>query len=142
MSACAPRLPTGVRALDAFATFGQGQRVGLFAGSGVGKSRLLGTLAPAEHLRMARWMVPALSPAERAGFMSGLQARMAPDAFQAVLDTIQPHLDSSGWIKLMRALGAAKPAADETPGAAEPTSPRPPNLAAEPHERPRNRASA
>lgn len=38
-------LPTGIRALDAFATLGQGQRVGLFAGSGVGKSRLLGALA-------------------------------------------------------------------------------------------------
>jgi FliI/YscN family ATPase len=38
-------LPTGIRALDAFLTFGRGQRVGLFAGSGVGKSRLLGTLA-------------------------------------------------------------------------------------------------
>jgi type III secretion protein N (ATPase) len=38
-------LPTGIRALDAFTTLGRGQRVGLFAGSGVGKSRLLGTLA-------------------------------------------------------------------------------------------------
>ena len=38
-------MPTGIRALDAFATLGQGQRVGLFAGSGVGKSRLLGSLA-------------------------------------------------------------------------------------------------
>src|SRR5688572_14181007 len=38
-------LPTGIRAIDALATLGQGQRVGLFAGSGVGKSRLLGTLA-------------------------------------------------------------------------------------------------
>jgi type III secretion protein N (ATPase) len=38
-------LPTGTRAIDALATLGQGQRVGLFAGSGVGKSRLLGSLA-------------------------------------------------------------------------------------------------
>ncbi|MEY4546210.1 MAG: hypothetical protein RL685_2405 [Pseudomonadota bacterium] len=38
-------LPTGVRAIDALATLGQGQRIGLFAGSGVGKSRLLGSLA-------------------------------------------------------------------------------------------------
>ncbi len=37
-------LPTGIRAIDALATLGQGQRVGLFAGSGVGKSRLLGSL--------------------------------------------------------------------------------------------------
>src|SRR6185295_9497811 len=38
-------LPTGTRAIDALATLGQGQRVVLFAGSGVAKSRLLGSLA-------------------------------------------------------------------------------------------------
>lgn len=38
-------LPTGVRVLDALMTLGEGQRVGLFAGSGVGKSTLLGALA-------------------------------------------------------------------------------------------------
>ncbi len=35
-------LQTGVRAIDGLATLGRGQRLGIFAGSGVGKSSLLG----------------------------------------------------------------------------------------------------
>src|SRR4051812_11112259 len=38
-------LATGVRVLDGILTVGEGQRVGLFAGSGVGKSTLLGAIA-------------------------------------------------------------------------------------------------
>lgn len=38
-------LPLGVRAIDAFLTCGKGQRVGIFSGSGVGKSTLLGMIA-------------------------------------------------------------------------------------------------
>jgi FliI/YscN family ATPase len=38
-------MATGIRAIDGFKTIGKGQRVGLFAGSGVGKSVLLGMIA-------------------------------------------------------------------------------------------------
>ncbi len=38
-------LPTGVRAIDLMTTLGRGQRMGLFAGPGVGKSTLLSCIA-------------------------------------------------------------------------------------------------
>ncbi|HBF0343170.1 flagellar protein export ATPase FliI [Clostridioides difficile] len=38
-------METGVRAIDAFTTCGEGQRIGIFAGSGVGKSTTLGMIA-------------------------------------------------------------------------------------------------
>ena len=36
---------TGIRAIDALLTCGQGQRIGIFSGSGVGKSTLMGMIA-------------------------------------------------------------------------------------------------
>ncbi len=39
------RLATGIRALDAMLTCGRGQRIGIFSGSGVGKSVTLGMMA-------------------------------------------------------------------------------------------------
>ncbi|MFO0011333.1 MAG: FliI/YscN family ATPase, partial [Planctomycetota bacterium] len=49
-------LATRVRAIDAMLTVGKGQRLGIFAGSGVGKSTLLGMLArgtEADHVVIA-----------------------------------------------------------------------------------------
>jgi flagellum-specific ATP synthase len=46
-TALGPRQPTGVRALDLFTPLCAGQRLGIFAGSGVGKSSLLSMLARA-----------------------------------------------------------------------------------------------
>ncbi len=39
------RLVTGVRAIDSMTAIGKGQRIGIFSGSGVGKSTLLGMVA-------------------------------------------------------------------------------------------------
>ncbi len=39
------RISTGIRAIDTLLTMGRGQRMGIFAGSGVGKSTLLGMIA-------------------------------------------------------------------------------------------------
>jgi flagellum-specific ATP synthase len=39
------RMATGVRAIDGVLTIGEGQRMGIFAGSGVGKSTLMGMVA-------------------------------------------------------------------------------------------------
>lgn len=39
------RITTGVRAIDSLLTVGRGQRLGIFAGSGIGKSTLLGMIA-------------------------------------------------------------------------------------------------
>lgn len=38
-------LETGIKAIDTFLTIGRGQRLGIFSGSGVGKSTLLGMIA-------------------------------------------------------------------------------------------------
>ncbi|MFH1742924.1 MAG: FliI/YscN family ATPase [bacterium] len=38
-------LATGIKAIDGFLTWGRGQRIGVFSGSGVGKSTLMGMIA-------------------------------------------------------------------------------------------------
>src|ERR1019366_8995643 len=43
--AVAKPMTTGLRVIDGLLTLGEGQRIGLFAGSGVGKSTLLGAIA-------------------------------------------------------------------------------------------------
>src|SRR5271165_5535114 len=45
-------LSCGVRAIDAFVTCGRGQRLGVFGGSGVGKSTLIGMMARATNADM------------------------------------------------------------------------------------------
>jgi hypothetical protein len=66
--------------------------------------RLVASIPPAEMLGVARWMIPFMNPAERAGVLGGMQQHAPAPAFQAVLDTVRPHLAAREWEKLARAL--------------------------------------
>jgi hypothetical protein len=70
--------------------------------------RILASIGPHEHLLVARWLVPALSPAERAGMFGAMKTQMPPEALLGVLMHVRPHLDASGWLKLTRAVGVAQ----------------------------------
>jgi hypothetical protein len=67
--------------------------------------RLLASIPPAETLQVARWMVPALTPSERAMVLGDMKAGAPAPFFQAVLETIRPHLDDTAWNQLARAVG-------------------------------------
>ena len=68
-------------------------------------ARLLASIAPAEHLLVARWMVPASTPAERAVIVGAAKAQMPPEALLGVMSVVRPHMDDAGWAKLAAAIG-------------------------------------
>ncbi|AMO22912.1 hypothetical protein GCM10027034_34140 [Ramlibacter solisilvae] len=65
---------------------------------------LVASIPPQEMMLVMRWMVPQLNPAERAGMLGGMKANAPAAAFEAVLDTVRPHLTPREWDKLARAL--------------------------------------
>jgi flagellum-specific ATP synthase len=67
-------LDTGVRAINALLTMGQGQRVGIIAGSGVGKSSLLSTIARYTSADVVIIGLIGERGREVAGFVEELQA--------------------------------------------------------------------
>lgn len=67
--------------------------------------RLLASITPQKHLLITRWMVPALTPTERAGMFGAMKTQTPPEAFLGVLEHVRPHLDHAGWVKLTRAIG-------------------------------------
>lgn len=73
--------------------------------------RLLASLPPAEHLEVARWMIPALTPADRAKVVGGMQQEAPPEAFLGMVEAFRPHLEASGWAKLGPVIGVVRPPA-------------------------------
>jgi Hemerythrin HHE cation binding domain len=66
--------------------------------------RILASIDPAEMALTLRWMVPAMSPAERAAMLGEMQTQMPPEAMRCVLEIVRPHLNDTAWAKLARAL--------------------------------------
>ncbi|MGZ5155979.1 MAG: hemerythrin domain-containing protein [Caldimonas sp.] len=67
--------------------------------------RILASISPPEHVVVARWMVPASTPAERAQIVAGAKAQMPPEALLGLMGVVRPHLDDAGWTKLAAAAG-------------------------------------
>ena len=66
---------------------------------------LVASIPPEEMMRIVRWLVPFMNPAERAMMLADMQAKAPAPAFDAVLETVCPHLTQVEWAKLMRSLG-------------------------------------
>jgi len=67
--------------------------------------RIMASISPQEHLLVARWMLPASTPAERALVAGAAKAQMPPEALLGVMSVVRPHLDDTGWAKLAAAIG-------------------------------------
>ena len=69
--------------------------------------RLVASIAPPEFMLVARWMVPAVNPMERAMLLGSVKAQTPPEAFLGLLAGVRPYIDARGWDKLARAVGVA-----------------------------------
>lgn len=67
--------------------------------------RLLAHVSPADKMEVMRWMVPAVTPTQRAGVLGGLKAEAPAEVLDAVIDLVRPHLDIRDWTKLAQAIG-------------------------------------
>jgi flagellum-specific ATP synthase len=95
-------LGTGVRAIDALLTCGRGQRIGLFGGSGVGKSTLLGMMARGTS---ADVVVLALVGERGREVRSFLEHDLGPQGLERSVVVVSTS-DSPPLVRLRAAYGA------------------------------------
>jgi hypothetical protein len=67
--------------------------------------RIVGSLTPAQAQLSMRWMLPHMTPAERAKLLGGMRAQAPAEAFNGLLSLIRPLLGGRDWRKLALALG-------------------------------------
>jgi len=65
---------------------------------------LVADIAPEHMTVFQRWMLPAMTPAERAVLLSGIKQHTPGHVFSGILANLKPHLAERDWNKLMAAL--------------------------------------
>ena len=73
--------------------------------------RIIAAILPQEMQSTMRWMIPAVSPAERAGMLLGMRAGMPPPAFEGILALTRSLISARDMQKLEAALEAPQPIA-------------------------------
>lgn len=68
------------------------------------EGRLIAHLSPPELMSALRWMIPAISAAERLAMLGGMRANAPAPAFDAVLALAREVLDDDAWAALARGL--------------------------------------
>jgi len=68
---------------------------------------LVASIPPEEMQIVMRWMLPAVSPAERAGMMMGMRAGMPPQVFAGMLEFTRSLIPERDMRKLQAALDGA-----------------------------------
>jgi iron-sulfur cluster repair protein YtfE (RIC family) len=73
--------------------------------------RIVASIGEQEMAQVIRWMVPSLTPHERAGLFGTLQAKAPAEVFQRLLEAARPHLAPRDWNRLTFGIAAAPLAA-------------------------------
>jgi hypothetical protein len=69
------------------------------------EQRIHQRVAPQQMQIAMRWMLPHLTPAERAMVLGGVRAHAPADAFNGLINMVRPLLGQRDWRKLSLALG-------------------------------------
>lgn len=71
---------------------------------------IIASIEPHENAIVMRWMLPHVSPQERAVMLSGMRQNAPAEVFHGVLGMLRVHLTPRDWNKLSEALGFGEPA--------------------------------
>jgi hypothetical protein len=65
---------------------------------------IVASIRPETMAVFTRWMIPAMTPAERAGLLGGIQLGAPREVLERILATVRPHLSERDWTKLIAAI--------------------------------------